>query len=185
MLGKIGKWYSEVFLYKASGWIAVFAALGMLVALAVTTLSVIGRKLLPVLGLELGPLKMSWELTQLSMIFMSVCAFSYTWYHNGHVRIGLVRDTLKERKKALLDAVSALVAMVLLATYVWGAYFLIKQNYDRHMYLPLTLIPITPFAIIYFLVLAHAVLVVLRSFIGLVNKAMGRKFAVEPYLEGQ
>jgi len=186
MLNKIGKWYSEVFLYKVSKWISLLAQAAMVVSLSVTTINVIGRKLLPVFGIGLGPLKMSWELTQLSMIFMAVCAFSYAWYTNGHVRVEMVRDALKnERRRALLDAFSAIVGILTLAIYVWGAYFIIKQNYARHMYLPITLIPVTPFAIIYFLVLAHAVLVILRSLVGLISKAMGKTFANEPYLEGQ
>ncbi|MFH1031456.1 MAG: TRAP transporter small permease subunit [Chloroflexota bacterium] len=186
MLSKIGKWYSEVFLYKVSLWISLLAQAAMLVSLMVTTINVIGRKLLPLLGIGLGPLLFSWELTQLSMVFMSVCAFSYAWYTSGHVRVEMVRDALKnERQRALLDAGSALVGMLVLAIYVWGAYFIVKQNYARHMYLPITLIPITPFAVIYLLVLAHAVLVIMRSFIGLTSKAMGKKFAGEPYLEGQ
>ncbi|MFC2006900.1 TRAP transporter small permease subunit [Chloroflexota bacterium] len=183
MLGKVGKWYSEVFLYKASRWMVVLCAGGMLVSMMANVTMVAVRKPFAALGWHLGALIGAYEITQMMMVFMATCAIGYTWYTAGHIRIGLFRDNMKERTRNILDAISAFLAMLYVPVIVWVIYALFISN--PNAFTLVSRIPIGPFQIIYCVVMTHLFLVLLRSFIGLASKAMGKQFAREPYLERQ
>ncbi|MFC2044762.1 TRAP transporter small permease [Chloroflexota bacterium] len=183
MLSKIGKWYSEVFLYKGSRWLTVVCQIAMLVSMTVNFVIVIARKLFGTLGWTLGGIVSAYEISQLTMIFVASCAAGYTWYTAGHIRIGLFRDNMKEKTRNILDAIVAFLGMIYVPIIVWGVAVYAMDNLSGRMML--SEIPVAPFMIIYCVVMAHLFLIFLRSFIGLVSKAMGKKFAHEPYLEHQ
>lgn len=188
MLGKISKWYSEVFLYKGTLGLGIIARIAMFVSVMVNVYMVVIRKLLPALGVTMGSnLVGGYEMTQVAMVFLSSCALCYAWYTNGHIRIGILRDNLRERPRAILDTVNAFVGMIWLIIVVLSVYsYLIASHYiETRAKTALMEIPIWPFMVIYSVVMAHGVLVLLRSTIGLASKAMGKKFAREPYLQGQ
>lgn len=186
MLGKIGKWYSEIFLYKASRWLLIIGGIALLVMMVVNFVVVTFRKLLVALGLKMGAgFAGGYEITQLAMVILTVCTISYVWYTAGHVRVGIVRDIMKERPRALLDAFWALLATVYFALIVWGVFIQARMHAAMGAHTPLNDIPLYPFMVVLYVVAAHACLVFLRSFIGLVSKAMGKKFARESYLQKQ
>ena len=186
MLSKIGKWYSEVFLYKGSQGLTVIARIAVLVMMMVNLTMVIVRKLFVAAGWKLGGgIVGGYEVTQMSMIVLTACACAYTWYTAGHIRIGLFRDNMKERRRAILDAVFAFAGTVYVGILVWGLFLQAGSYVARRVVTPLMEIPILPFAFIFTIVMAHVFLVLLRSFIGLASKAMGKKCAVEPYLKEQ
>lgn len=183
MLSKIGKWYSEVFLYKSSVRLTIVCQVAMVVAMMANVIMVTLRKLFVVFGLPLGGVMSSYEITQLMMVFLATCAVGYTWYTAGHIRIGLFRDNMTEKTRCILDAVSAFLGALYVPFIVWGVYREFMSN--PHAFMSVSRIPTAPFMIIYCIVMAHVFLVLLRSFIGLASKAMGKQFAREPYLERQ
>lgn len=182
MLGKIGKWFSEIFLYKASIWLGRLVTLCILLAMIITLVMVTVRKVFVAIGLNLGGLVGAYEITQILMVFMFSGAFAYTWYSAGHMRIGLFRDKMKERPKAVLDAVSAFLGMLLVLVYAAGTFLHARNFFHTPTYSFISHIPLLPFMLVIPIMMAHSFLVLLRSFIGLASKAMGKKFAREPYL---
>ncbi|MFH1032496.1 MAG: TRAP transporter small permease subunit [Chloroflexota bacterium] len=182
MLGKIGNWFSEIFLYKASVWLGRLVTLCMLIAMAITLVMVTVRKLFVAIGLNLGGLVGAYEITQILMVFIFSCAFAYTWYEAGHMRIGLFRDKMRERPKAVLDAVSAFLGMLLVLIYAVGTFLHARNFFNTPSYSFISHIPLLPFMMVIPVIMAHSFLVLLRSLIGLTSKAMGKQFAREPYL---
>jgi len=186
MLSKIGKWYSEVFLYKGSKWLSILARLGILTAMLVNFYMVIIRKLFPALGLNIaGGIIGAYEITQLAMIVTTGCACAYTWYTGGHIRVGLFRDGMKERRRAFWDAVIAVLGASWVGIIVWAVFNQGKNFATLGVGTPLNRIPLAPFAFVFSGVMAFVFLVLTRSSIGLVSKAMGKKFARESYLQEQ
>jgi TRAP-type C4-dicarboxylate transport system permease small subunit len=186
MLSKIGKWYSEVFLYKVTLWLTILARISLIIMMIVTFAMVVFRKLFVALGWRMGPgISGAYEWTEVFMVVLAVCAVAYTWYTGGHIRIGLLRDSLRVRLKAIWDAVVALIGAAYMAIVVWGVYLQFEHQVSTHMMTPIARIPLPPFAMIAVIFLAHFCLVLLRSVIGLFSKGMGKDFAQEPYLEGQ
>jgi len=186
MLSKIGKWYSEVFLYKVSQWLIIVAGIALIVMMLVNFIVVTFRKFFVAVGWKMGAgIAGGYEITQLAMVFLTACTVSYVWYTAGHVRVGILRDNLRERPRAILDALWAFLAMIYLALIVWGVFIQAGYHFAMGAYTPLNRIPIPPFMVVLYVVAAHACLVFLRSFIGLASKALGKKFARESYLQGQ
>ncbi|MFC2006860.1 TRAP transporter small permease subunit [Chloroflexota bacterium] len=183
MLSKVGKWYSEIFLYKGSRWMTILCQVALLVAMMSNVIMVVVRKPFVAFGWHLGPVVYAYEITQITMIFFSSAAVGYTWYTAGHIRIGLFRDNMKEKTRNILDAVVAFLAVIYVPLVVWGMLLLAQGS--KGGYLHLSRIPIVPLMITYCVIMTHVFLVFLRSFIGLASKAMGKQFAVEPYLERQ
>jgi TRAP-type C4-dicarboxylate transport system permease small subunit len=186
MLGKIGKFYSEIFLFKVSRGTAYIAEAAIFVAMMVNLFMVTIRKLFPLLNIKMGgPLVGGYEITQTAMVFIATCAAAYTWYEGGHVRIGVIRDPLKERGRNILDAVVAWVGTVYFGIVCWSVALQAPAYIKMNAYTPLMRIPLGPFMIFYVVIMAHVLLVFMRSAIGLTSKALGKKFGVEPYLKGQ
>ena len=184
MLSKIGKWYSEFFLYKGSVGLTLIARIALLVMMAVNLMMVTIRKLLVALGWTLGGgIIGGYEITQMSMVILTACACAYTWYSAGHIRIGLFRDGMKEQRRAILDAVIAFAGTAYIAILVWGLLLQAISYAARSSTTQIMRIPLAPFAFIFVVVMAHVFLVLLRSFVGLASKSMGKKFAAEPYLK--
>ncbi|MFH1032121.1 MAG: TRAP transporter small permease subunit [Chloroflexota bacterium] len=182
MLSKIGKWYSEVFLYKASRQLLVIGRITVVLMMLANVVTVAVRKLIPSLASQFVG---GYEFTQVAMGFVAVFAGAYTWYTAGHIRVGILRDSLKERPKAFLDAVSAFLGMIFAAVVVWAVFLAGQSQLATGYGTTMRRIPFAPFSFIYGIVMAHVFLVLLRSFIGLVSKAVGKKFAHETYLENQ
>ena len=184
MLSKIGKWYSEVFLYKGAYSLSLLARIALIVAMLVNLITLIIRKGL--VGLTAtGPVVGAFEITEVSMIFMITCAGAWTWYNAGHIRIGVIPDRLKERPRAILTAFSVFLAIFYLSIVVWGVFLTAQSYFDLQVTSAIMRFPLGPLAIIFCVAMAHVVLVFLRSFVGLVSKALGKQFAQESYLKGQ
>ncbi|MFH1032782.1 MAG: TRAP transporter small permease [Chloroflexota bacterium] len=184
MLSKIGKWYSEFFLYKGALGLTVIARITLIVMMVINVMMVTIRKVLVVLGWTLGGgIIGAYEITQMSMVVLTACACAYTWYSAGHIRIGLFRDGMKPRNRDILDAVVTFVGAAYIAILVWGLLLQTISFITRGGTTQIMRLPLTPFAIIFVIVMAHVFLVLSRSLVGLVSKAMGKKFAAEPYLK--
>ncbi|MFC2006965.1 hypothetical protein ACFLUQ_02260, partial [Chloroflexota bacterium] len=92
---------------------------------------------------------------------------------------------LKERPKAILDTFSAIIGLLFVATFMIGAFFIVRTYFDMGAYTTIKRIPLVPFMVLYFVISVHLFLIFLRSTIGLASKAMGKQFARESYLHGQ
>jgi len=182
MLSKIGKLYSEVFLYKGAYSLSFLARIALIVAMLVNLITLILRKGL--LGVTAtGAVVGAFEITEVAMIFMVTCAGAWTWYNAGHIRIGIIPDRLKERPRAILTACSVFLAIFYLSMVVWGVFLTAQSYLHFNVTSPIMRFPLGPLAIIFSLVMAHVVLVFLRSFVGQVSKALGKQFAQESYLK--
>jgi TRAP-type C4-dicarboxylate transport system permease small subunit len=180
----LGKWYSEVFLYKGSRYLAITSQIALIVAMVVNVIMVVVRKLFVALGIRMGGgIVGGYEFTQCAMVFMTGAAFAWTWYNAGHIRIGLMRDVMKEKPKALLDAFWTLICFIYFILIVWSIFLQFNVNLKIHSYTPLTRIPISPFIFIFGVILAHATLVLLRSLVALISKGLGKTFARDPHLK--
>ncbi|MFH1031562.1 MAG: TRAP transporter small permease subunit [Chloroflexota bacterium] len=186
MLSNIGKWYSVVFLYKGSLSLTYIARLMLIVMMVVNVVMVVIRKVLVTFGWATGGgIVGGYEITQMSLLILTGTACAYTWYSAGHIRIGLFRDNMKERRRALLDAFVALAGTVYVGLTSWA---LFKQALGYAAYsirTPLLKMPIAPWAFLFSIIMAFVFLVLMRSCIGLFSKAMGKKFAAEPYLKSE
>ena len=186
MLSKIGKWYSELFLYKGTLNLTVIARIALFLMMLVNFMTVIFRKMFPAFGWKMGPgIAGAYEYTQVLMVVLAGCAAAYAWYTNGHIRIGLFRDNMRPRLRALWDAIVALIASAYMFIVVWGLFLKSGGLIASKVETPIAQIPYPPFAIIAVILLAHFFLVLLRSSIGLFSKSAGKEFAKEPYLQGQ
>lgn len=185
MLSKIGKWYSELFLYKGALRLTIIGRIVLLAMMLVTFTTVVFRKLFVAFGWKMGPgISGGYEYTQVIMVLLACTAAAYAWYTAGHIRIGLLRDNMRERPRAIWDAVVALIGAAYIALVVWGLYLQFDHQVASRIKTPIANIPITPFSIMAVVILGHFFLVLLRSVIGLVSKGMGKKFARDPYLQG-
>ena len=184
MLQKIGKWYSETLLFKGSFSLSIVARISVIVMMMINVIMVMVRKLFPVLGLDIaGGIVGAYEITQLAMVVATCCACAYTWYTGGHIRVVLLRDGMKERRKALWDAIIAIFGAIWVGIVVW-AVFVQGREFSRFgIGTPLNRIPLAPFAFIFSGVMAFVFLVLIRSSVGFISKALGKKFAREPYLK--
>ena len=186
MLSKIGKWYSELFLYKGTLSLTVIARIALFLMMLVNFMTVIFRKLFPAFGWKMGAgIAGAYEYTQVMMVILAGAAAAYAWYTNGHIRIGLFRDNMKPRVRAFWDGLVALIATAYMAIVVCGIAIKIPDFITLKVHTPIAEVPWFPFAIIAVILLAHFVLVLLRSSIGLFSKSAGSQFAKESYLQGQ
>ena len=186
MLSKIGKWYSEIFLFKGTLSITVIARIALFLMMLINFMTVIFRKMFPLFGWKMGPgIAGAYEYVQVLMVVLAGCAAAYAWYTNGHIRIGLFRDNMKPRVRAFWDGLVALIATAYMFIVVWGISLMFTQLLASKTHTPIAEVRWAPFAIIAIILLSHFVLVLLRSSIGLFSKSMGKEFANEPYLQGQ
>ena len=179
---RLGRAFSQVFLYKGSKILAVLAGVSLFFMMAITLVTMIFRKapFLPttwVLG--------SYEFSQVAMAFLVTCGIAWTWYQAGHIRIGVIRDNVSPRKRAIIDVVAALCALVASVLVVWGVWQLMGLYLLYGRATELRGVPLWPFQVIFCIVVAHFCLVLLRSIMGLVAKARGSRWAEEPYLQKQ
>ncbi|MFW6126057.1 MAG: TRAP transporter small permease [Chloroflexota bacterium] len=177
----VNRGFSEVFLFKGSKVFAFLGGVCLLALMMVTFITVVFRSL---------PMRSDWlvggyEFSEMFMAMLTPFAMAYAWYKAGHVRIGLVRDKVPPRVRALIDALSSLLGAVFCFFVAWGVYKLGITSLDIGRATNLRDIPIGPFQFLFIAVMGHFMLVLVRSMIGLFAKAFGSRFANEPYLEGQ
>ena len=177
----VDKGFSEYFLFKGSKVLAVFGGLCLFCLILVTFITVVFRSL---------PIRSDWlvggyEFSQMFMAMLTPFAMAYAWYRGSHVRIGIVRDKVPPRMRALIDFISALLGAGFCVFVAWGVYNLGLTSLLINRTSNLRDIPIGPFQFLFVFVMAHFILVLIRSAIGLGAKALSSRFAHEPYLEGQ
>ena len=170
MLTKLNRAIYGGFLFRGSQGIAVVAAVIIILLVVVTCVNVGGRY-----SPWAGPWLMSViDVSELLMAMVSVSAVAYCWYVGGHLRIGLLRDHASPKIKAVLDTVAASMFLIWIAAIVYSVGGLAIGSLAYSAGTITVGIPLAPFQIFFTIVMAHFILVLLRSCIGLVAKASGR-----------
>lgn len=169
-LGRFGRAVSQGFLFKGSYVIGSVAGFGVIVLGLVTLVTVISRHS-PIAG---PWLRYGFEVSELSMGLVSVLAISYCWYVGGHIRITLLRERARPRNKTILDVISAFLVFVWVIAIVWGMWRMAIESLAFGVSTNNLGIPVAPFQIVFAIVMAHFVLVALRSLLGFTAKATGR-----------
>tara|TARA_B100000315_G_C14500217_1_gene551965 strand:+ start:372 stop:914 length:543 start_codon:yes stop_codon:yes gene_type:complete len=168
-LTKLDRAISGVFLHRVSQAMPGIALVFVIIIGIANFVTVVTRRL----GLAGGWLSGGVELTELSMVIVSIAAIAYVWYRGGHVRVMVIRERLNPRVQAIMDAATALFFLIWIALITWGAWRMTMESlavWQRTMGVRL---PIVPFQFAFLVVLGHFVLVLLRSFIGFAVKASG------------
>ncbi len=179
---KANKAYSENFLWQATNKIfRPLAGASIVVMLIVTVITVAIRKL-PIPG---GWARGGHEITEIGMLILVSFAIGYSWYVGSHIRIGLFRDRMSIRKKAILDTVSAFFGMLFFAMIFIAMWNLASWSQGHAITTELRNIPTAPLQFGSAILFVHACLVLMRSCVGLAAKASGSQFGHEPYLQRQ
>jgi len=182
----VNKGFSEYFLFKGSKVLVVGGGIFLLGLMVVTFVTVIFRLINRVgIAVRTDWLVGGYEFSEMFMSMLTPFAMAYAWYSAGHVRIGLLRDRVSQRRRAAIDVVSALLGAVFVFFVAWGVWELSETSFLLNRTSNLRDIPIAPFQILFVVVMGHLMIVLLRSLVGLAAKMLGSRFANEPYLEGQ
>jgi TRAP-type C4-dicarboxylate transport system permease small subunit len=160
----------KVFLLGGSQLLAAVGGLLLFLLILVTFISVVGRRS-PIAGAWLTG---GYEITELLMALLGIIATAWCWYQNGHIRIGLFRDNRSPRVRAILDAVSSFLGMILLIAVTWSVFQISEDSLSFGVATTYFRIPEGPFQVVFALIAAHFAVVLGRSFFGYLMKALGR-----------
>ena len=169
-LKQLDRVVSVGFLYRGSQAMAVVGGIVVCLLALVTFVTVVFRR---------SPISGAWltgglEVSELLMGMLSVLAISFCWYVGGHIRIGVILEHLSARNKAIFDAAATLILLVMVVGIVFAMWSYGNETLRTGNVTWILKIPVGPFQIIFSILMAHFGLVLLRSLIGLVAKAMGR-----------
>ncbi len=169
-LKKIDRVVTGRFLFGGSKILAWVATVAVVLLTLVTVVTVVVRR---------SPWAGSWlaggfEISEVLMVVVSICALAYCWYVGGHVRIGLLRDHRGPRVRAIFDAVSVLFGITFVVSLSWGMWELSATSRAFGLGTMVLEIPYAPFELTVVIGMAYFSLVLLRSLIGFIAKAVGR-----------
>ena len=169
-LAKVNRAVSEGFLHKGAQGIGWVGGLGVIVLMAVSIISIIGRRVPAIAGPWLIGVKEYSELTMALVVGLSV---AFCWYIGGHLRIDLLRAHWRPRAQTIGDVVGAIFGMVFAGVVAWAIWGLGMTSLKINATTRLAGIPEGPFRIAFVILMAHFFLVLLRSLIGFILKASG------------
>ncbi|MFC1916577.1 TRAP transporter small permease [Chloroflexota bacterium] len=171
---RLGRWEaaaSRIGLFKVAQGGAWVAGVCVVLMGLITFFTVVLRRTPFGGGWMIGGL----EIVQLLMAMVSVFALAFTWYLGGHIRIGLIREKIKNpRIKGLIDAPAALFGLVWIGFLAWGLWGVSMYNMQQKAFTTMLGIPESPWMFAFLIVMVHFFFVFLRSFLGLIAKASGR-----------
>lgn len=160
----------RVFLLGGSRLLTAAGGIILFLLILVTFISVIGRRL-PISGAWITG---GYEITELLMALLGIIAAAWCWYQNGHIRIGLMREHSSPRVQAALDALSSFLGMILLIAVTWSVFRVSEHSLSFGVATTYFRIPEAPFQAVFALITAHFAIVLGRSFLGYLMKALGR-----------
>lgn len=170
MLGKVDEIISRRFLHGGAQVLAVVAAFGVL-GLGLVNLVTVAFRRSPLAG---GWLTGGYDFSQMFMVVVSACSIGYCWYRGGHIRISMLHDRATSKGKGILDAFSALAALVWIGLVVLSVWELALTSFKDGSIYPVVGIPMGPFKLLFALGMAHFFFILLRSLFGFLAKAGGR-----------
>ena len=120
----------EAGLHRLNGlitlWLARLAAVIMAI-LALLTFADVGARYL-----FNRPFNFSVEITELSMGLIVYLGIGLTTHENGHVRVDMVTLRLGERVRAMVEALTSLIALGFLAVMIWRLWLRALVLYEKH-----------------------------------------------------
>jgi TRAP-type C4-dicarboxylate transport system permease small subunit len=140
------------FLHHVGQWVVV-----LMVLLTVTDVCLRYIFNSPILG--------SYEITQFMMAILIFASVGYTMAVKEHVSVDLVITKLPKRVRALLEAITCVLACGLFAVAAWRTVVHVGTTWKRHDVSADLFIPVSPFVLFVALGLAVLSLVLLVQFI--------------------
>jgi TRAP-type C4-dicarboxylate transport system permease small subunit len=110
----------------ATLWLARVAAV-IMAFLALITFADVGARYL-----FNRPFNFSVELTELSMGLIVYLGVGLTTHENGHVRVDFFTLKLGERLRAVVDALTSLIALAFLAVMIWRLWLRALVLFEKH-----------------------------------------------------
>jgi len=134
----------EAGLHRLNGlatlWLARVAAVIMAI-LALLTFADVGARYL-----FNRPFNFSVEITELSMGLIVYLGIGLTTHENGHVRVDMVTLRLGERVRAMVEALTSLIALGFLAVMIWRLWLRALVLYEKHDVSQVLHLPFWPIA---------------------------------------
>jgi TRAP-type C4-dicarboxylate transport system permease small subunit len=161
----------KALLFRGSQSFAWFGGFTIVVLIAITFVTVVGRHS-PVAGAWLTG---GYELSELLMGILAISAWAYCWYRGGHIRIELIRQHLSTRGRAIVDAIASFFGLVFVGFASWAMIETTILNLKWDVGTPLVKVPIGPFQIVFALFLVHFAAVLFGSLFGFIAKAFGHE----------
>ena len=140
------------FLHHVGQWVVV-----LMVLLTVTDVCLRYIFNSPILG--------SYEITQFMMAILIFASVGYTMAVKEHISVDLVITNLPKRVRALLEAITCVLACGLFAVAAWRTVVHVGTTWKRHDVSADLFIPVSPFVLFVALGLAVLSLVLLVQFI--------------------
>lgn len=112
-----------------------------------------------------SPILGSYEITQFMMAILIFASVGYTMAIKEHVSVDLVVTKLPNRVRALLEAITCLLAFGLFALAAWRTVVFVGTTWKRHDVSAELFIPVSPFVLFVALGLAILSLVLLVQFV--------------------
>ena len=119
-----------------------------------------------------SPILGSYEITQFMMAILIFASVGYTMVVKHHVSVDLVITKLPKRVRALLEAITCLLAFGLFAIAAWRTLLYAGTTWKRHDVSAELFIPVSPFVLFVALGLAVLSLVLLVQFIQSLARAL-------------
>lgn len=159
---------AEAILFKPGKWASYVAAACILFILLMNWF-VVGQRLTKWQGFLSGA---AYEMTGFLMGITSVIGIAVTWYAGAHIRITYLREMRGPRARAGLDALGALMFLGWTSAMAFGTWAAAQDAIFRGKCSMVWCIPEAPFRFIFWAVMVHFILVLIRSFIGATSRAL-------------
>lgn len=171
LLARVDRVLSQKILYGITRVMAVGGACTVIALMMIATVSVFGRRIPAFQGPWLAFCIEYSEFLMALTIGFTVC---YTWYKSGHVRIGIIFDSLSPRAKDVINLISTLIGLVIIGYICYSMwptaylYFKLKRTTSTMVILEY------PWLMVFCFSMTIFTLALLRSAIGFAIKLTGR-----------
>ena len=159
---------AQAILFKPGKWASYVAAACILFILLMNWF-VVGQRLTKWQGFLSGA---AYEMTGFLMGITSVIGIAVTWYAGAHIRITYLREMCGPRARAGLDALGALMFLGWTSAMAFGTWAAAQDAIFRGKCSMVWCIPEAPFRFIFWAVMVHFILVLIRSFIGATSRVL-------------
>jgi TRAP-type mannitol/chloroaromatic compound transport system permease small subunit len=170
-LARVDEIISRGILHKLTQAMAWLGGGCVIALMMIATISIFGRRISLFAG---GWLAFTMDYSQVLIALAIGFTVAYAWYRRGHVRIGIIYDSVGTRAKDIIDLASALVGCCVYGFVAW-AMWPVAMNFlatGRRSFV--MGVPEAPFIIAFAFAFTIFGLVLLRSVVGLAIKLSGR-----------
>lgn len=164
------KWVERVAspLNKGLHWVAMVL---LLLLMFLTVGDVVGRYLVGFIP-GVGPVPGSFELTEFMLAVIVLTAIGHTQMKGGHISIDLVVSKFSSRARAIIDAVTNLLSLVMFALVTWQTIKYAQLLFESHDVSGVLRLPVYPFLVVAAIGTFMFCLAMLLSFLLSLKKAV-------------